>query len=238
MLKGRSPLFVALDVDDLNLARHLATQTAPYVGGFKVGPRLTLKGGPDWLNELSSLGSVFLDHKYFDIPNTMESAVRASFEAGATWVTVHAQAGLEALKRLAQVEDEFCQKGREVQVLAVTILTSFEQGGLPEVSRAMPIREQVTSLARLVRSSGLSGLVASGQEVQELRRLWPESFIVVPGVRISGDAQGDQKRISDPQSVVKLGASALVVGRPIIEAKDPAAAAKQYAEAIHSVEKP
>lgn len=232
----RNPLFVALDVDDLGLARRLAALTSPYVGGFKIGPRLSLKGGPEFIKELSTQGSVFLDHKYFDIPNTMESAVRASFESGAQWVTVHAQAGHEALKRLALVEDEFRQKGRSVQVLAVTVLTSFDQQGLPEVSRAMPIHQQVSSLAQLVRSSGLSGLVASGQEVQELRRLWPESFIVVPGVRISGDSLGDQKRVLDPQAVMRLGASALVVGRPIIEAKDPAAAAKQYADAIRSVE--
>ena len=226
-----NPLFVALDVDNSDQAIELIRQTRAFVGGFKVGPRLALRYGEPFLKEVARHGAMFVDNKYFDIPNTMESAVRASFEVGATFCTVHAQAGKEALSQLAELEEELCRI-RPFRVLAVTVLTSFKQETLPAMVAKIPIAEQAVQLAKLVIDSGLSGLVCSPEEVESLRKLFPEAYLVTPGVRLSGEDRGDQKRVSDPVTALKRGASALVVGRPIYESLEPAQAAKVYYEEI------
>ena len=226
-----NPIFVALDVDDDQRALDLVRQTRAFVGGYKVGPRLCLRYGYALLKEIARHGNMFIDNKYFDIPSTMESAVRASFEAGASFCTVHAQAGSEALTRLAELESELCQQ-RPFRLLAVTVLTSFKQDTLAPVSQSMSIADQTLALAQLSLDCGLSGLVCSPDEVGLLRQRFPDSFLVTPGVRLSHDDRGDQQRVSDPRSALKRGASALVVGRPIIEAVEPALAAKTYYEEI------
>lgn len=222
---------MAVDLDDADRAMELVRQTRAFVGGFKIGPRLALRYGEPFLKEVARHGAMFVDNKYFDIPNTMESAVRASFEAGASFCTVHAQAGSEALSLLAKLEVELCQI-RPFRILAVTVLTSFKQDSLPPLVKAIPIAEQAVALAQLVIDSGLTGLVCSPEEVETLRRLFPQAYLVTPGVRLSGEDRGDQKRVSDPITALKRGASALVVGRPIYESLDPAQAAKHYYEEI------
>ncbi len=226
-----NPLFVALDVDDAEAALHLATQCRAFVGGFKVGPRLAIRYGESLLKEVARHGSLFVDNKYFDIPSTMESAVRASFEMGASFCTVHAHAGREALSLLAKVEEELCQK-RPFRILAVTVLTSFKQETLPPMLRQQPIAEQVRTLAKLAIESGISGLVCSPEEVEMLRQLFPDAYLVTPGVRLSHEDRGDQIRVSDPLTALRRGASALVVGRPIYDSLEPALAAKTYYEEI------
>lgn len=226
-----NPIFVAVDVDTADEALELIRQTRAFVGGFKVGPRLCIRYGETLLKEIARHGNMFIDNKYFDIPNTMEAAVRASFELGASFCTVHAQAGREALAQLAKLESELC-KTRPFRILAVTVLTSFRQDTLPPVSQAMPIADQTASLAKLVIDSGLSGIVCSPEEVELLRRQFPQAFLVTPGVRLSHEDRGDQKRVSDPISALRRGASALVVGRPIYDSLEPALAAKTYYEEI------
>jgi orotidine-5'-phosphate decarboxylase len=226
-----NPLFVALDVDTVEEALALVKETRAFVGGFKIGPRLSLRYGEPLLKELSRHGSMFVDNKYFDIPSTMESAVRATFEVGASFCTVHAQAGSEALKRLAEVEEELSTK-RPFRILAVTILTSFRQENLPSVSQNMPLAEQTLALAKLTLDSGLTGLVCSPDEVENLRAHFPQAYLVTPGVRLSHEDRGDQKRVADPITALRRGASALVVGRPIYESPEPARAAKTYYEEI------
>ena len=228
----KNPIFVALDLDDIAQVRKLANDVAPFVGGYKVGPRLCMRYGPSLVSELARLRPVFVDNKYFDIPNTMESAVAATFDAGASFATVHAQSGAEALRRLSELETKL-NRERPFKILSVTILTSFAQHQLPAVSREMPMARQVEALAELTLESGLTGLVCSAEEVLELRRRHPESFLVVPGIRMPGGEMGDQMRVSDPGSALMAGASALVVGRPIIAAQDPVAAAKLFAEATN-----
>lgn len=226
-----NPIFVALDVDNSDQAIELIRQTRAFVGGFKVGPRLALRYGEPFLKEVARHGSMFVDNKYFDIPNTMVSAVRASFEVGATFCTVHAQAGKEALSQLADLEGELC-KIRPFRVLAVTVLTSFKQESLPPMLSKIPIADQTAQLAKLVLESGLTGLVCSPEEVESLRKLFPSAYLVTPGVRLSGEDRGDQKRVSDPATALRRGASALVVGRPICESLEPAKVAKLYYEEI------
>jgi orotidine-5'-phosphate decarboxylase len=229
-----NPLFIALDVDTAEEALQLVKETRAFVGGFKVGPRLCLRYGETLLREIARHGSLFIDNKHFDIPNTMEAAVRASFALGANFCTIHAQAGPEALGRLAKVEEELARQ-RPYRLLAVTILTSFKQETLSPVSRQMPIAEQVNVLAKSVIESGLTGMVCSPEEVEGLRRQYPNAFLVTPGIRLSHEERGDQKRVSDPLTALRLGASALVVGRPIYESLEPALAAKMYYEEIQKV---
>lgn len=232
----KNPIFLALDVDDIREVRRISDAVAPHIGGIKVGPRLCMRYGPSLVGELAKTLPVFVDNKYFDIPNTMATAVTATFEAGASFVTVHAQAGSEALMRLAELEEKF-NRERPFKILAVTILTSFTQKSLTSVSRDIPIKEQVNQLADLTLSSGLTGLVCSAEEVQSLRLSHPDSYLVVPGIRLPDGDNGDQQRVADPSSALRAGASALVIGRPIVDAKDPVAAASKFAELCYKSNK-
>lgn len=229
-----NPIFVAVDVDDDRAAMDLIKACRAFVGGFKIGPRLALRYGEPFLKEVARHGNMFVDNKYFDIPNTMMSAVRASFDVGASFCTVHAQAGAEALKMLAELEEDLCQT-RPFRILAVTVLTSFKAETLPSIVRHIPIAEQTRALAQLAIESGLTGLVCSPEEVESLRQQFPSAFLVTPGVRLSHEDHGDQKRVSDPMTALKRGASALVVGRPIYDATEPALAAKAYYEEIQKL---
>lgn len=232
-----NPIFVALDVDTAEEALDLVKQCRAFVGGFKVGPRLCLRYGEGLLKDIARQGSLFVDNKYFDIPNTMLSAVKTSFEMGASFCTVHAQAGSEALTALAALEEELCRI-RPFRILAVTVLTSFRQDTLPSLVRHVAIEEQTRSLAQMALECGLTGLVCSPEEVEGLRKQFPTAYLVTPGVRLSHEDRGDQKRVSDPVTALKRGASALVVGRPIYESLEPAAAAKVYYEEIQKISSP
>ncbi len=224
----KNPLIVALDVDTDQEALKLAQDLQDVVGGFKVGPRLCLRYGFDFVRKLSQLGPVFMDNKHFDIPSTMESAVRASFDAGASLVTVHALSGREALQLMAKVEKELNQI-RPFRILAVTILTSWDQQSLPENMQSKPIAEHVLDLAKMVFESGVSGIVCSAHELELLKNI--DLYKVTPGIRFELEAVLDQKRVMGPRDAIKAGSSALVVGRPIIAAKNPKEVAVDYSMA-------
>ncbi len=214
----KNPLILALDVDSIVEARKVLDQVGDLVGAIKLGPRLTYKYGADIVTEFSKITSVFVDNKYFDIPSTMESAVRTSFMAGATIVTVHALSGREALVKLAALEAELNQV-RPFKILAVTILTSWEKSSFPENFHAWSVENHVRSLSDLVYQSGLRGLVCSGHELELISQ--KDFFTVVPGIRLESDESADQKRIMTPAQAIKLGAKALVVGRSILKSADP-----------------
>ncbi|MBC7372103.1 MAG: orotidine-5'-phosphate decarboxylase [Bdellovibrionaceae bacterium] len=226
----KNAVLVALDVDTRDQALKLADDLSDIVGGFKLGPRLCLRYGQDLMKEIALRGPVFMDNKHFDIPSTMEAAVRASFDAGASLVTVHALAGVEALQQMAAVEKELSQK-RPFKILAVTILTSWDEKSVPPVMKSQPISQHVTELAALVKSSGLTGLVCSPHELDLLQN--QGLFLVTPGIRFRMDAHGDQKRVLGPGEAIRAGASALVIGRPIIEAKNVRETATEYVMAIY-----
>jgi orotidine-5'-phosphate decarboxylase len=161
----------------------------------------------------------------------MESAVRAAFEAGATLVTVHAWAGPVALKRLAEVEAELRQK-RPFQLLVVSILTSFDAESLPHGMVAQPIAKHVEGLVEMAIGCGLTGFVCSAQELPLFKtsgvdRL-ADRFWVTPGIRMGDESAADQKRVTTPELAMSLGASAIVVARPIVDAPDPVQAADLY----------
>lgn len=219
----KNPLILALDVDSKEDAQKILNHVGDLVGGIKVGPRLVYKYGASLVSELAEVAPVFVDNKYFDIPSTMEAAVRASFEAGATLVTVHALSGQQALTQLAQLESELNRK-RPFKILAVTILTSWEKSSLPENFHSWSIENHVRSLSQLVYRSGLRGLVCSGHELEFISQA--DFFKVIPGIQLSQDNShqslaSDQKRIMTPKQAIKAGASALVVGRAILKSNQP-----------------
>ena len=233
MGKMEIPLFAALDLDDGDQALSLAKDLVPYVGGVKVGPRLMMKYGADFIGELSKVAPVLVDNKYYDIPNTMEFSVRATFDAGASYCTVHAAAGPEALKCLAEVESELNKK-RPFKILVVTVLTSYSQDNMPPNWIDTPVEKHVEILAKSALDAGLSGLVCSAHEVKRLRELFPKAFLLTPGIRFMNEGHGDQKRVMSPQQALAVGASALVVGRPLYQSDDPVAVAKSYHAAVTS----
>jgi orotidine-5'-phosphate decarboxylase len=228
----QNPIMVALDVDSRDKCITIAKTLKGKVGAFKLGPRLIVRYGSDLISEVAQLAPVFVDNKYLDIPSTMDAAIRASFDAGASFATVHAWAGSEALTLLANTEKELNQK-RPFQILAVTILTSYNPQTLPPPLGQFTISDQVRTLADLAITSGITGLVCSAEEVSDLRKRHPNSYLVTPGIRLPDEGRGDQKRVMGPREAMASGSSALVIGRPIVEAADPSKAADRILAALH-----
>ena len=224
-------LLVALDVDTSRDARALADALRGIVGGFKIGSRLFTSDGPSIVEELAARGDrVFLDLKFHDIPNTVAGSVAAAVRLGAWMINVHASGGA-AMMRAARdaADDEAARVGRPRPILiAVTVLTNLNQEALADVGIAHEIPDHVGRLATLAQTSGLDGVVASAQEIALIRhRCGPSFGIITPGIRGAGDAKGDQSRTMSAPDALAAGASYLVVGRPIIAAPDPRAAAER-----------
>ena len=217
-----SPLYVALDTPDLELARRLATKVRRHVGGLKLGLEFFCANGPAGVAELAKLGlPLFLDLKLHDIPNTVAKAVHALRPLEPAILTIHAGGGR------AMMEDAKAAAPAGTKVVGVSVLTSLDDDDLAATGVAGSSRDQVQRLAALAREAGLDGLVCAGHEVKEAARAWPGGFFVVPGLRLAGDAtHGDQKRVTTPRDALDRGASILVVGRPITHAENPEDAAR------------
>lgn len=229
----RNPLLLALDVDTKEEALRIADATKDSLGGIKLGPRLVYRYGADFVREMAAKAPVFIDCKFFDIPSTMESAVKAAFEAGASLCTVHAMSGPVALKAMAELEKKLNEQ-RPFQILAVTMLTSFSEDALPANVKKQSIKDHVRELARATVAAGMTGIVCSGEELPLFREDPSLAGLmkVVPGIRLPSDDVGDQKRVMGPKEAMLAGASALVVGRPIVAAKDASAAARTFADLL------
>jgi orotidine-5'-phosphate decarboxylase len=226
-------LLVALDVDTVADARALADQLRGVVGGFKIGSRLFTSEGPALVEDLASRGDrVFLDLKFHDIPNTVAGAIAAATRLGVWMVNVHASGGSAMLRAArAAADEEAARRSRPAPlVIAVTMLTSLDQAALAEIGFDASMAAQVERLAALAEAAGLDGVVASPQEIDIIRRRVGGQFAVVtPGIRGAGDQRGDQSRTMSAAEALAAGASYLVVGRPIIAAADPRAAAERIA---------
>jgi orotidine-5'-phosphate decarboxylase len=217
-------LIVALDVPGATQARQIVHSIGDAATTYKVGKQLFTAEGPQFVRELVASGrKVFLDLKFHDIPNTVASAVKAAAELRVSMLTVHASGGSKMLRAAAEAAS---QSPSRPMVLAVTVLTSLSDADLQEVGIAGDVLSQVLRLGALAGHAGCGGLVASAKEAGELRRELGEGFVIVtPGVRPAGTAAGDQARVVTPADAIAAGATHLVVGRPILEAADPAQSA-------------
>jgi orotidine-5'-phosphate decarboxylase len=221
---NRDRLIVALDVSSATQARQIVQSIGESASTYKIGKQLFTAEGPQIVRDLVASGrKVFLDLKFHDIPNTVAGAVAEASKLGVTMLTVHASGGTKMLKAAA---DAATQSASKPMVLAVTVLTSLSDADLAELGIAANVATQVLRLGALARNAGCGGLVASAREAGELRReLGPDFAIVTPGVRPAGTSIGDQARVLTPQEAIAAGSTYLVVGRPILEAADPAQAA-------------
>lgn len=218
------PLIVALDYPDQGAALEMARRLDPALCRVKVGKELFTRAGPAVVEQLQALGfELFLDLKFHDIPNTTARAVRAAAELGVWMVNVHASGGR---RMMTAAREALVQTNSQTKLIAVTVLTSMEREDLAEIGLDLEPLEQVLRLARLTRDCGLDGVVCSAQEAPLLREQIGNGFdLVTPGIRPATAAAGDQRRILTPAQAIAAGSSYLVVGRPITQAADPAAAA-------------
>ena len=220
-------LIVALDVQTRAEAVAKVKAIGEPVGFYKIGLELFTAEGPDVVRAVKDLGKkVFLDLKFHDIPRTVERAVRSGGRLGADLMTIHAAGGKAMVRAAADAAAAFGAQGPKI--LAVTVLTSLDRADLADIGVAgRAPAEQVEAMARLATANGAHGLVCSPREVGALSgALAAGTLFVTPGVRPAGAATGDQKRVATPADAVRSGATHLVVGRPILAADDPAAAAR------------
>src|SRR5262245_2837931 len=234
-------LLVALDVESGATALRLARELRGAAGGFKIGSRLFTLEGPGLVRALvDQHARVFLDLKFHDIPNTVAQAVEAAVLTGAWMINVHASGGAPMMEAAAKAGAEAAVRaGRAAPLLiGVTVLTSMDQQTLGSVGVNRPLLDQVVALARMTHGAGLAGVVASPQETAAIRAACgPDFVIVTPGIRgaSAGAERNDQNRTMGPADAVRAGASYIVVGRPIIGAASPRAAAEAIADELGSV---
>ncbi len=235
-------LLVALDVDTPDQARQLANRLRGTVGGFKIGSRLFTSHGPAFVQELVERGDrVFLDLKFHDIPNTVAGAVAAATRLGVWMLNVHASGGFDMMRAARESADETAVSMMMAPplVIAVTVLTSVDQAGLAALGVDRSLATQVERLAALAQAAALDGVVASPHEIAGIRAQCGERFaIVTPGIRGGGDARNDQQRTASAAEALGAGASYIVVGRPIIAADDPKAAADRIAAECRAPQEP
>jgi len=216
----------------------LVTTLRGLAGGFKIGNRLFTTEGPALVRRIADAGSrVFLDLKYHDIPNTVEQAVEAAVGTGAWMINVHASGGTAMMEAAARAARETSTRlGRPAPLMiGVTVLTSMDEQALRAIGVERPVLQQVIALARLTQQAGLQGVVASAQETPAIREACgPQFQIVTPGIRgaSAGSERNDQSRTMGPAEAIRAGASYIVVGRPIIAAPDPHAAAAAIADEL------
>ena len=226
----RERLIVALDVDTSEQATDLVRQLAGEVGMFKIGKQLFTHAGPQAVRQIQELGGeIFLDLKFHDIPNTVAKAAIEATRLGVKMFNVHASGSLEMMRMTVKEVKRVCrqQNLRKPIMLAVTVLTSLNQDDLERVGVERKVADQVVRLALLTKEAGMDGVVASPHEVADIREACGRRFVIVtPGIRPSDGNRNDQQRIMTPQDAVRGGVDYIVVGRPIIEAKDPVAAAR------------
>jgi orotidine-5'-phosphate decarboxylase len=232
VLDARERLIVALDVPTVKAAEGMVARLGESVCFYKIGYQLAFAGGLPFAADLIAAGKqVFLDLKLHDIGNTVTKGVESVARLGATFLTVHAYP--QTMK--AAVEGK---QGSTLRILAVTVLTSYDDADLAAAGYELTVTELAAARAAQARDTGIDGLVCSAEEAAALRKIaGPGMVLVTPGIRPAGSATGDQKRIMSPARAIASGANYLVVGRPVVEAGDPKASADAIVAEIHAAAK-
>lgn len=229
--KNLPAIFCAIDTTDIDRAIAIAAAMQRAGCGIKLGMEFFNSHGPQGVRQIKEAYQdlpLFLDLKYHDIPNTVAGAMRAVTYLGVDYVNIHASGGFDMMRAANDaVNEEADKQGCEPpKILAVTILTSLDDEALKALGQVTPVQEQVVRLAQLTQKAGLSGIVCSAHEIEAIRSVCGSEFVLmVPGIRPSGSAIGDQKRVMTPEQALQKGATHLVIGRPITGAEDPALAA-------------
>jgi len=229
-----SPLIIALDYPDARAAQAMAAQLDPQTVRVKVGKQLFTAEGPAVVKALVADGfDVFLDLKFHDIPNTVAGAVLAAVDLGVWMVNVHASGGSRMMRAAV---DALAGRAGAPLLTAVTVLTSMNEEDLHELGYSGSAIDRVSALAALAEASGVDGVVCSAIEAARLREERAESFLrVTPGIRLAGDATGDQRRVLTPEMALAQGATHLVIGRSVTGAADPQAVVTQILRSIKAV---
>lgn len=218
------PVIVVLDFSQAQSARDLVARLDPEMCRLKIGKELHTAAGPDLIDEFQRKGfDIFLDLKYHDIPNTVAAACRVAASQGVWMMNLHAAGGHRMMEAARNAVDAV--QGKKSLLIGVTILTSLSDTEMPELGFTGSVAENVLRLATLTKACGLDGVVCSAKEATMLKAGLGSAFkLVTPGIRVAGDAKGDQSRVVAPAEAIKMGADYLVIGRSITHAADPIAA--------------
>ena len=221
LIDPRDRLIVALDLPSVSAAEAMVARLGDAVSFYKIGMELTYGGGLGLARELAKSGKkIFLDLKLHDIPNTVAKATEQVADLGATFLTIHAYPQTMRAARGALGDSP-------LQLLAVTVMTSYDDADLKEAGYAFGVKDLVARRAVQAQAAGVHGLILSAEEAADMRALLgPDMLLITPGIRMADGAVGDQKRVMTPARAIAAGANHLVVGRPVTQAPDPVAAAQ------------
>ena len=235
---AKNKIIIALDVDSLESAQELVALLRSSAGAFKIGKQLFTRYGPQAIAMVHDAGgAVFLDLKFHDIPNTVARASAEVVRHGVLMFNMHAMGGYEMMQQSVAAVRKMAENlgVRRPLVLAVTVLTSLAQSDLAAVGITAGMDDQVRRLAKLAKSAGADGVVASPQEIEIIKTACgPEFLVVTPGVRPKAAQGDDQKRVLTPGEAIRKGADYIVVGRPVTEAPDPLVAVKEIIKEIEN----
>jgi orotidine-5'-phosphate decarboxylase len=231
-IAARDRVIVALDLSDVEAAEKTIWTLGDSIGFYKIGYELVMAGGLNLAEDLVQGGKkVFLDMKLHDIGNTVMHATKRAAKLGATFLTVHAFP--QTMRAAVEGRGE-----SDLGVLAVTVLTSWDDGDLKDAGYSATVPELVARRAAQAEAIGIDGLVCAPSEAKDLRqRLGAKMLLVTPGIRPAGSEKGDQKRIMTPGDAIRAGVDYMVIGRPIVAAEDPKAAAEKIVEEIETAKK-
>ena len=232
-MKKEAALIVALDVPDRSSMLETLSRMPEEIAWYKVGLELFCAEGPTILDPLRERGaSIFLDLKFHDIPRTVGHAVARAADLGVDLMTVHAAGGRAMLEEAAQAA---ARCSSPPKLVAVTTLTSLNEDDFSDLGIQRTISDQALALSAMAVEAGIDGMVTSAHEAQVLRTQFPDALLVTPGIRMPSGDVGDQKRVATPSYAVGQGATHLVIGRPIVQADDPAHAFACMREELQGV---
>lgn len=225
-----NPIYCAIDTGDLDKAKDLAKKIKPYVGGLKLGLEFFTSCGISGIKKIEEIGlPLFIDLKFYDIPNTVTSALRNILEVNPKFTTIHCTGGKRMMTECMALKNEMQSS---TNIIGVTMLTSFDDQEINEIGFKDTVQDSINKLAGLANDCGLDGLVCSPLEAKNLKSNFPKLQLIVPGIRRSSDEANDQKRTLSANEAVINGADILVIGRPITESVDPAEVAEELLNEI------